>query len=76
MPEDGPLWATAEDLEIPLGFHIATNRPGGGQEFSAGEQVDRVSSAFLANADHWLLLDPPRPDLPGGRMGLFIMRLQ
>jgi predicted TIM-barrel fold metal-dependent hydrolase len=54
LPEYEPLWAAAEALEIPLGLHIATNRPGVGQEFGVGEQVDRVSSAFLANADHWI----------------------
>ena len=65
MPKYGPLWAAAEDLEIPLGLHIATNRPGGGQEFGAREQVDRVRSTFLANADHWLLLGPASPRLTG-----------
>jgi len=54
LPAYEPLWAAAEDLEMPLGLHIATNRPGIGQEFGAGEQADRVSSAFLANADHWI----------------------
>jgi predicted TIM-barrel fold metal-dependent hydrolase len=54
LPAYEPLWAAAEDLEIPLGLHIATNRPGIGQEFGVGEQADRVSSAFLANADHWI----------------------
>src|SRR3989442_1250642 len=54
LPAYEPLWAAAEDLEIPLGLHIATNRPGVGQEFGVGEQADRVSSAFLANADHWI----------------------
>ncbi len=54
LPEYEPLWAASEDLEMPLGLHIATNRPGPGQEFGSGEQRDRVSSSFLANADHWI----------------------
>src|SRR5262245_22069300 len=56
-------------MEIPLGLHITTNRPGGGQEFSAGEQVDRMSSAFLAKADHWLFLGPASPRLTGRQDG-------
>lgn len=38
---------------MPLGLHIATNRPGPGQDF-AGEERNRVRSSFLANADHWV----------------------
>ena len=54
LPDYEPLWAASEDLEMPLGLHIATNRPGPGQEFGSGEQADRVRSSFLANADHWI----------------------
>jgi len=53
QPEYERLWATAQDLEMPLGLHIATNRPGPGQDF-AGEERNRVRSSFLANADHWV----------------------
>jgi predicted TIM-barrel fold metal-dependent hydrolase len=48
-----PLWAAAQDLDIPLGMHIATNRPGPGQDFGL-EDRNRVRNSFLANADHWV----------------------
>ena len=48
-----PLWAAAQDLDVPLGMHIATNRPGPGQDFSL-EDRNRVRNSFLANADHWV----------------------
>ncbi len=54
LPEYEPLWAAAQDLQMPIGLHIATNRPSAGQEFGVGEQADRVSSAFISNADHWI----------------------
>jgi predicted TIM-barrel fold metal-dependent hydrolase len=47
------LWAAAQDLDIPLAMHIATNRPGPGQDFSL-EDRNRVRNSFLANADHWV----------------------
>jgi hypothetical protein len=34
-------------------MHIATNRPGPGQDFSL-EDRNRVRNSFLANADHWV----------------------
>ena len=43
-----PLWAAAQDLEMPLALHIATNRVGPGQELMAG-----LTQAFVLNADHW-----------------------
>ncbi len=46
-----PLWAAAQDLEMPLGLHIATNRPGPGQEFALR---DALTPAFLCNADHYV----------------------
>ena len=46
-----PLWAAAEDLEMPLSLHIATNRPGPSQEF---ENLDTQSPAFISNVDHWV----------------------
>jgi predicted TIM-barrel fold metal-dependent hydrolase len=51
-PEYEPLWAAAQDLGMPLGLHIGTNRPGPGQEFAAG--IGELSGAFLCNADHWV----------------------
>src|SRR5260370_10491567 len=51
-PMYDPLWAAAQDLDIPIGMHIATNRPGPGQDFAL-EDRNRVRTSFLANADHW-----------------------
>ena len=48
------LWAASQDLDMPLGLHIATNRPGPGQEFGRPREEGGVSPAFLANADHWI----------------------
>jgi predicted TIM-barrel fold metal-dependent hydrolase len=48
-----PLWAAAQDLDMPLGLHIATNRPGPGQDFAL-EDRNCVRHSFLANADHWV----------------------
>jgi predicted TIM-barrel fold metal-dependent hydrolase len=50
-PEYEPFWAAAQDLEMPLGMHIATNRPGPGQEF---QDPDTLRPAFLTNVDHWV----------------------
>ena len=51
-PEYEPLWAAAQDLGMPLGLHIGTNRPGPGQEFAAG--IGELTAAFVCNADHWV----------------------
>ena len=51
MPEYEPLWATAEDLGIPLNLHIGTNRPGPGQQFV---DVEAIKPAFFCNVDHWV----------------------
>ena len=51
-PDYEPLWAAAQDLDMPLGLHIATNRSGPQNEF--GREVLGVSAAFIANADHWI----------------------
>ena len=50
-PEYEPLWAAAQDLEIPLSLHITTNRPGPGQEFT---DLDSATAAFISNVDHWV----------------------
>ena len=52
--EYDPLWAAAQDLEMPLGLHIVTNRIGPGQQFSVGEETVANKPSFLANADHWV----------------------
>ncbi len=55
LPEYDPLWSAAEDLGMPLGLHIATNRPGAGQEFgSAGRAGLDLTPSFICNADHWI----------------------
>ena len=48
-PEYEPLWAAAQDLGVPLGLHVASNRaaPGTPGAFSS-THFDRV------NADHWV----------------------
>ncbi|MBI3327711.1 MAG: amidohydrolase [Nitrospinae bacterium] len=51
--EYDPFWAAAQDLGMPLGMHIATYRPGPDQ-LQGFQDVDRLSPAFLANADHWV----------------------
>ena len=50
LPEYDRLWAAAQDLEMPLSFHLATNRPGPSQTFWG---PNATPLAFLCNADHW-----------------------
>ncbi len=50
-PEYEPLWAAAQDHNMPLSLHIGTNRPGPGQEFA---DLDSATAAFVSNADHWV----------------------
>ena len=52
-PEYEPLWAAAEDLQIPLGLHAGTNRPSPGQEF---QSLEIVKPGFFTNLDHWVRL--------------------
>ncbi len=50
-----PLWAAAQDLEMPLGLHIVTNRIGPGQQNWVKEGTNlRVKPSYLANSDHWV----------------------
>ena len=46
-----PLWATAQDLEMPLSLHVGTNRPGPGQEFAS---VESFRPSFMCNSVHWV----------------------
>ena len=46
-----PLWAAAQDLEMPLSLHIGTNRPSPGQPHVASEDI---GPAFYFNVDHWV----------------------
>ena len=52
-PEYDPFWAVAQDLQMPLGMHIATYRPGPDQ-LHGFQDIDKLSPAFLSNADHWV----------------------
>ncbi len=58
QPEYDLLWAAAQDLQTPLGLHIATNRPGPSQEFVGG--ADNLSPEFLTSVDHWVRLSLAR----------------
>ena len=49
-PEYEPLWAAAQDLQMPLSLHIGTDRPSPGQ----GTDLDNTSAAMITNADHWV----------------------
>lgn len=51
MPEYEPLWAAAQDLELPLSLHIGTNRPGSGQQFG---NIETMKPAFFTNSDQWV----------------------
>ena len=50
-PEYEPLWAAAEDLQIPLSLHAGTNRAGAAQQF---QSIDTVRPAPIVNVDHWV----------------------
>ena len=52
-PDYEPVWATAEDLDIPLSLHIGTSRPGfGGNRLIAFiEAGKRTAEGELANMD-------------------------
>ena len=52
-PEYEPLWAAAQDSEMPLSLHINTNRPGQEWEFNSLYSL-RTRQSFLANIDHWV----------------------
>lgn len=49
-PAYEPLWAAAQDLDMPLSLHIATNRPSP----EAWEDFSVIKPAVFANADHWV----------------------
>ena len=50
-PEHEPLWAAAQDLDMPLSLHAGTNRPGPGQDYGFGSP--KISPSFNGNMDHW-----------------------
>ncbi len=45
------LWAAAQDQNIPLGFHVSTNRPGPG---AALVDTDAMDPSFMCNQDYWV----------------------
>jgi predicted TIM-barrel fold metal-dependent hydrolase len=49
-PDYDPLWAAAQDLDMPLSLHIATNRPSAEQ----WEEFRIIKPSVFANADHWV----------------------
>ena len=51
-PEYEPLWATAEDLGVPVSLHVGTNRPGGASQ-EIQSLVD-MRPAFSSTFDHWV----------------------
>ena len=65
-PYDSPVyeafWAAAQDLEMPLSLHTATNRPGPGQELAT---ISRIGPAFFVNLDHWVRMSLCRMIMSG-----------
>jgi predicted TIM-barrel fold metal-dependent hydrolase len=51
LPQYDLLWSVAEDLRMPLGLHIVTNRAGSGQESTYRANT---TMSFFVNADHWV----------------------
>ena len=49
-PEYDPIWAAAQDLELPLGLHSATNRFGSGE----GDRDSDSRFAVAINQDHYV----------------------
>ena len=45
-PEYEPLWAAAEDLGIPIGWHTAIHR--------MSDNTDRSRASYSVNRDHWV----------------------
>ena len=50
-PEYEPLWAAAQDLNMPLSLHIATTRPNPGTPIM---DVAQIRPSFFTNVDHWV----------------------
>ena len=48
LPEYEPLWAAAQDMEMPISLHIGTNRV---QNAAA---IESLTPAFQCNKDHWV----------------------
>ncbi len=52
-PEYEPLWAAAQDLEMPLGLHLDTNRLGSG-EADGSDPTDQDPINRGVNCDHYV----------------------
>ena len=50
-PEYESLWATAQDLGMPLSLHVGTNRLGPDQ---VSQGIDAPTAAFMSNVVHWV----------------------
>ena len=50
-PEYEPFWAAAQDLEMPLGLHAASNRRGSGEAFQGRDGVE-ARPAHTVNMDY------------------------
>ncbi len=51
-PEYDLLWAAAQDLEMPVGLHLVTERPGQDSGSWTNHGFNRPSQ--MTNADHWI----------------------
>ena len=51
-PDYQPLWAAAQDLEVPLGLHAETNRSGSGEADGTG--YDDANITHATNFDHYV----------------------
>ncbi len=49
MPDYGPLWAAAQDLDMPISLHVITNRP----SMDEFKEMDQTVSASC-NIEHWV----------------------
>jgi predicted TIM-barrel fold metal-dependent hydrolase len=49
-PAFDPLWAAAQDMDVPLALHVGANRPGPEQQMSKGS----IRRSFMATYDHWV----------------------
>ena len=58
-----PLWAAAQDLDLPLSLHLATNRPGSG--YIDEGTLETIDYPALVNVDHWVRMSLARLILSG-----------
>lgn len=50
-PEYEPLWASAQDLGMPLSLHIGTPRPAPFQEY---RDLSTMRATYMSASDHWI----------------------